>query len=135
MRIGGNPLSPGRIDLKDRGYGQESGPPGLVPARRASITRRKPPGGARLPDSATGILTAYPDWASRKQKDQGYAPALPHPRAPESTKKPERKASIPLRPAARSDGGTYQWHSYGYDPAPPPMHHNHQTTKNRLGEG
>ena len=52
--------------------------------------RREPPGG-RLPDSATRILTSYPDWASRKQKDRGCAPVLGHPRAPESTKRGQRK--------------------------------------------
>jgi hypothetical protein len=62
----------------------------VVPARRASITRLEPPGG-RLPASATGVLTSYPDWASRKQKkDRGSAPVLGHPRAPESTKRGRR---------------------------------------------
>ena len=39
-----SPYSPSPIDLCDRGYGQESGPP-RVPARRASIMRLEPLGG------------------------------------------------------------------------------------------
>ncbi len=45
----------------------------------------------------------------------------------EARKRPERRASIPLRPAARPEGGTYQWHSYGHVPAPPPMYHSYHT--------
>jgi hypothetical protein len=42
--------------------------------------------GGRTPASATGIVTSYPDWASRKQKDRGFAPVRGHPRAAMGTK-------------------------------------------------